>query len=304
MEDERAHSPGRMALAVAKEIVTAFFADRPFQLAAALGYYTLLSMAPLLLLLIGVAGLAYSREAARGQLVHYISRAMGRQQAEAIQAMIAHAGSYGTNVVSTAIGIGILIFGATTVFGQLQTALNQIWNVEVIPRHGLIWDLIRSRLFSLGIVVSMAFILLVSMVLSALLAGFHHYIEGLFPGAATVLRVGYALSSFGLVTVVIALLFKYIPDVIIQWRDVWIGAVITSVLFTVGNYLIGIYLAHSRFTSSYGAAGSIILVVAWVYYTSLIVFLGAEITQVYARRFGGDIRPSPHARWIRQAGAG
>ncbi|HET7306766.1 MAG TPA: YihY/virulence factor BrkB family protein [Gammaproteobacteria bacterium] len=299
MEDERVRSWGRTALTIAKEIVAAFFADRPFQLAAALGYYTLLSMAPLLLLLIGVAGLAYSQEAARGQLVHYISQVMGQQQAEAVQAMIADAGSYGTNVVSTAIGIGILIFGATTVFGQLQTALNEIWNVEVIPRHGLIWDLIRSRLFSLGIVVSMAFILLVSMVLSTLLASFHHYIEGLFPGAVTVLRIGYAVVSFGLVTVIIALLFKYVPDVIIQWRDVWIGAVITSALFTVGKYLIGVYLAHSRFTSSYGAAGSIILVVAWVYYTSLIVFLGAEITQVYARRFGGDIRPSPHARFFR-----
>ncbi|HET7570389.1 MAG TPA: YihY/virulence factor BrkB family protein [Gammaproteobacteria bacterium] len=299
MEDERVRSRGRLARVVAKEIVTAFFADRPFQLAAALGYYTLLSMAPLLLLLIGVVGLAYSEEAARGQLVHYIGRVMGQQQAEAVQAMIAHAGNHGTDVVSTAIGVGILIFGATTVFGQLQTALNQIWNVEVIPRHGVIWNLIRSRLFSLGIVVSMAFILLVSMVLSALLASFHHYIESLFPGAVTLLRIGYALSSFGLVTVVIALLFKYIPDVIIQWRDVWIGAVITSVLFTIGKYLIGVYLAHSRFSSSYGAAGSVILVVAWVYYTSLIVFLGAEITQVYARHFGSNIRPSPHARWLR-----
>jgi membrane protein len=299
MEDHSLVALARTVRDIAQEIIGAFFSDRPFQLAAALGYYTLLSMAPLLLLLIGVVGLAYSQEAARGQLVHYIGRVMGQQQAEAVQAMIAHAGSYGTNVVSTAIGIGILIFGATTVFGQLQTALNQIWNVEVIPRHGMIWDLIRSRLFSLGIVVSMAFILLVSMVLSALLASFHHYIEDLFPGATTVLRTGYALSSFGLVTVVIALLFKYIPDVIIQWRDVWVGALITSALFTVGKYLIGVYLAHSRFSSSYGAAGSVILVVAWVYYTSLIVFLGAEITQVYARRFGSRIRPSPHARWIR-----
>lgn len=302
MEDERLRTRAREAWTILQEITTAFFSDQPFQLAAALGYYTLLSMAPLLLLLIGAAGLIFSEEAARGQLVHYINQVMGKAQAEAVEAMLAHAGNRNTGIVSTIVGTGILIFGATTVFGQLQTALNQIWNVEVVPRYGVIWNLIRTRLFSLGIVMGMAFILLVSMLLSALLAGFHHYVEGMFPGGATLLRALYAIASFGIVAAVIALLFKYVPDVAIQWRDVWVGALITSALFTVGKYLIGIYLAHSRFSSSYGAAGSVILVVAWVYYTSLIVFLGAEVTQVYARRFGTGIRPSPHARFVGKTG--
>ncbi|HET6726175.1 MAG TPA: YihY/virulence factor BrkB family protein [Gammaproteobacteria bacterium] len=300
MEDKSVRAWSRTARDIGKEIVAAFFSDRPFQLAAALGYYTLLSIAPLLLLLIGVAGLVFSEEAARGQLVQYIGHVMGRAQAEAVQAMLAHSGRNSAGVLSTIIGTGILIFGATTVFAQLQTALNQIWNVEVIPRRGVILNLVRTRLFSLGIVMAMAFILLVSMVLSTLLASFHQYVASLFPGAATMLRLLYALVSFGVVATVIALVFKFVPDVIIRWRDVWVGAIITSALFTVGKYLIGVYLQNSRFSSGYGAAGSIILVVAWVYYTSLILFLGAEVTQIYARRFGTRIRPSAHARFIRE----
>ncbi|HET6655764.1 MAG TPA: YihY/virulence factor BrkB family protein [Gammaproteobacteria bacterium] len=299
MEDHWLRSRGREAWTILQEISAAFFNDRPFQLAAALGYYTLLSMAPLLLLLIGVAGLIFSQEAARVQLVHYIGSVMGPQQADAVKAMLADTVSEQTGVLSTIIGIAILLFGATTVFGQLQAALNQIWNVEVAPRHGVIWNLFRTRLFSLGVVMAMAFILLVSMVLSTVLAGLHQYFATLFPGAAVLLRIVYALVSFVVVAGVIGVVFKYVPDAIIRWRDVWIGAIITSVLFTVGKYLIGIYLGHSRFSTGYGAAGSLILVVVWVYYTSLILFLGAEVTQVYTRRFGTRIRPSPHARFIR-----
>lgn len=300
MEDKPLLSRARTAWTILQEIVAAFFTDRPFQLAAALGYYTLLSMAPLLLLLIGVAGLIFSQEAARGQLVHYIGSVMGPQQADAVRAMLADTGGRNTGILSTIIGTAILVFGATTVFAQLQAALNQIWNVEAVPRHGVIWNLLRSRLFSLGVVLAMAFILLVSMVLSTMLAGLHHYFASLFPGAAVLLRVVYSLVSFVVVAGIVAVVFKYVPDVIIRWRDVWVGAIITSVLFTVGKYLIGIYLANSRFSTGYGAAGSLILVVAWVYYTSLILFLGAEVTQIYARNFGTRIQPSIHARFIRE----
>lgn len=303
MEDESYRFRVRTLWAAAREIVARFFDDRPFQLAAALGYYTLLSMAPLLLLLIGVAGLIFSQEAARDQLIHYIGAVMGHQQAEAVKAMLADTGGRRTGILSTIIGTMILLFGATTVFAQLQTALNQIWNVEAVPRHGMIWNLLRTRLFSLGVVLAMAFILLVSMVLSTVLAGLHQYFESLFPGAAILLRIVYAVVSFGVVAGVIAVVFKYVPDVIIRWRDVWIGAIITSALFTGGKYLIGLYLANSRFSSGYGAAGSLILVVAWVYFTSLILFFGAEITQVFARRFGTRIRPSLHARFIRNEDA-
>jgi membrane protein len=185
--------------------------------------------------------------------------------------------------------------GATTVFAHLQTSLNQIWEVEAAPSRNVIWRLIGSRLLALAIVLGMAFILLVSMAVSAAIAGAQAYVSRLFPGAGIVLRAIYAPISFAIVTGMIAMLFKYVPDVIVRWRDVAIGALITGVLFTAGKYALGVYLAHLRFSSA-GAAGSLILIVVWVYYASLILFLGAEATQVYARDFGSGIVPDAHAR--------
>ncbi len=289
---------GREGRVVVKDIFATFLANRPFQLAAALGYYTLLSMAPLLLLLIGAAGLIFSQQAAGGQLVHYIEQVMGHQQAQAVQSIIAKAGNHHTDVVSTIIGIVFLLFGATTVFAHIQSALNQIWDIKAVPRHGVIWRLIRARLFSLGVVLAMLFILLASMLVSTVLAGLHDYFVALFPGAGVMLHVIYGLVLFAIVTVLIGLVFRYVPDATIGWREAWIGALITSGLFTAGKYTLDLYLSHSRFSSSYGVAGSLILVVIWVYYTSLILFLGAAVTQVYARRFGTRIRPSAHARFI------
>ena len=291
------HALPRTAWATTKAVFTEFLRDKPFQLAAALSYYTLLSMAPLLLLLTGLAGLVFGEEAARGQLFGYISSAVGPQEAKVAQSLLTETNNHHASVVSTIIGTVILVIGATTVFGHLQTALNQIWDVRAVKRRSMILRLLGSRLLALAIVFGMAFILLVSMAISAAIAGAQGHADQYFPGAGIALRVIYALVSFAIVTGVIALLFKYVPDAIIDWRDVVFGALVTGVLFTVGKYVLGVYLAHLRYSSA-GAAGSLIMIVIWVYYSSLILFLGAEATQVYARRFGKRIQPSAHAERV------
>lgn len=287
----------RSVWATTKAVFREFLSDKPFQLAAALSYFTLLSMVPLFLLLTGVAGLVFGEQAAREQLLARIGAMVGQQQADVVRALLSQTGNHHASVVSTLIGTVILVIGATTVFGHLQIALNQIWEVKAVPSRNVIWRLLGSRLLALAIVFGMAFILLVSMVASAALAGAHGYLSGLFPGAGIALRVIYALVSLAIISAVIALLFKYVPDAVIEWRDVLVGALITGVLFTIGKYALGVYLAHLRYSSA-GAAGSLILLVVWVYYSALILFLGAETTQVYASRYGKGITPSAHARRV------
>lgn len=289
----------RTVWTMAKTVLTEFLKDNPFQLAAALSYYTLLSMAPLLLLLTGMAGLVFGEQAAQGQLFGYIRSEMGPQEAKVVQSLLTTANDHHASVVSTVIGTAVLVLGAISVFGQLQVSLNRIWNVEAVPRKNVIMNLLGSRLLALAIVLALAFILLVTMAISAAIAGAQAPANQYFPGAGIALRVIYALVSFLIITGVVVLLFKFVPDAKIDWRDTVIGAVITGVLFTIGKYGLGVYLAHLRYSSA-GAAGSLILIVVWVYYTSLILFLGAEATQVYARRFGKRIQPSAHARRIDQ----
>jgi len=289
----------RSVWATTRTVIKEFLSDKPFQLAGALSYFTLLSMVPLFLLLTGVAGLVFGEQAAREQLLARVGAMVGQQQADVVRALLSQTGNHHASVVSTFIGTVILVIGATTVFGHLQTALNQIWEVKAVPSRNVIWRLLGSRLLALAIVFGMAFILLVSMVASAALAGAHGYLSGLFPGAGIALRVVYALVSLAIISAVIAMLFKYVPDAVIEWRDVLIGALITGVLFTIGKYALGLYLAHLRYSSA-GAAGSLILLVVWVYYSALILFLGAETTQVYACRYGKPITPSAHARRVAQ----
>ena len=282
---------------LSKATVTGFFANKPFQLAAALSYYTLLSMAPLLLLLTGLAGLVFGEAAAREHVLQYVGSMVGSQESDVVRVLMTQADNHRAGVVSTIIGTVVLVVGATTVFAHLQTALNQIWDVQAMPDRNVIWRLLGSRLLALAIVLGMAFVLLVSMAISVALAGAEHYVSRLFPGAGIALRVVYALVSFAIVVGVIALLFKYVPDAEIEWREVLIGALITGALFTVGKYGLGVYLAHLRYSSA-GAAGALILIVVWVYYSALILFLGAQSTQVYACRFGKEIQPKAHARRV------
>lgn len=283
-----------------KAIAAGFFENKPFQLAAALSYYTLLSMAPLLLLLTGLAGLIFGETAAREHVLQYVGSMVGSQESDVVRALMTQAGNHHAGVFSTIIGTIVLVIGATTVFAHLQTALNQIWDVKATPDRNVIWRLLGSRLLALAIVLGMAFVLLVSMAISIALAGAEHHVSQLFPGAGIALRVIYALVSFAIVVGIISLLFKYVPDAEIQWREVLVGALITGALFTIGKYALGVYLAHLRYSSA-GAAGSLILIVVWVYYSALILFLGAQTTQVYACRFGKQIQPKPHARRVHEA---
>ena len=266
--------------------------DKAPRLGAALAYYTVFSIAPLLVIVIGILGIFQidARGAMQGQLQSLI----GPEGAKAVQAMLEGAHSPEGGAVATAIGVVALLFGASGVVGQLKDALNTIWEVE--PRAGLgIWGIIRDRLLSFGMVLGIGFLLLVSLVLSAALATVQQLAGDFIPGPDIVAHVLDITVSLAVVTVLFAMIFKYLPDVKIGWRDVWLGAFVTAVLFTIGKYLIGLYLGNAAIASSYGAAGSVIIVLLWAYYSSQILFLGAEFTQEYARMYGSRIEPSANA---------
>jgi len=268
--------------------------DEAPQKAAALAYYTLLSTAPLVLFSISLAGLLYGENAARGQVADQLSSIVGPQAADAIKGVANSAHHSDAGPLSSVIGFAVLIFGASGVFGELQTALNAIWGVKPKPGRG--WKgILRDRFFSFTMVLGVAFVLLVSLLLSAALSALGSYFSSALPGGEVLWQILNAVISLAVITGLFGLIFKVIPDIEIRWRDVWVGALVTALLFTLGKLLLGLYLGKSSFASSYGAAGSLVALVVWVYYASQIVFLGAEFTQVYARIFGAPIKPSPQA---------
>lgn len=257
--------------------------DEVPRLAAALAYYTLLSLTPLLVLAIALAGLVFGEEAARGQIAAELRAIMGPQGAEALETVVMNARRPETGLLNTLLGLAVLLIGASGVFGELQSAMNKIW--EVAPRAGRgIWGTLRDRLFSFAMVMGVAFLLLVSLIFSAALAAAGRFFESSLPGGEALWQIVNLGISFATVTGLFALLFKYVPDVQIAWRDVWIGAAATAGLFDVGKFLIALYLGKSGVSSAYGAAGSVVLMVIWVYYSTLILFVGAEFTEVRARR--------------------
>jgi len=275
-----------------KTIFTKWLEDDPFQLAAALSYYTLFSLAPLLVIAIAVAGFIFGREAAHNQIVGTIQGLIGRQSAEAVQAMIQAASNKPeTGLASTLLGGIFLLFGAGGVVGQLQTALNAIWRVRPKPGTGL-RDFIHKRFISFAMVLGVGFLLLVSLAVSAFITGLTQFMGSLHESVALIAHWLDVVISFALVTLLFAVIYKFLPDVEIHWKDVWIGAALTSILFTTGKFLIGFYLGNSGVTSVYGAAGSLITVLLWVYYSALIFFLGAEFTQVYASQYGSGVVPT------------
>jgi membrane protein len=277
------------------DIVTQWLEDEPFQLAAALSYYTLFSLAPLLIIAISMAGLVFGREAATNQVVHTIQGFVGLDSAKAVQDIIQNASNKPkTGMVSTAVGIAILLFGAGGVVGQLQTSLNKIWGVTAKKGRGL-WGIIKERFVSYGMVLGVGFLLLVSLVISAFLTGLTQLMGSLVGGAAVIAHLLDIVVSFGFVTMLFAMIYKFLPDVEIEWRNVWVGAAVTAFLFTVGKFAIGLYLGTSGVTSAFGAAGALITVLLWVYYSSLIFFFGAEFTQVHAARTGAEVVAAENA---------
>ena len=279
-----------------KEAFTEWQEDKASLLAAALAYYTVFSITPLLVIAIAIAGAVFGRDAAEGEIVQQINQLVGQQGAEAIETALKNAHQPELGSIASVISIVVLLIGASGVFAQLQEALNTVWNVKQKSNAG-IWGFIRKRLLSFGVVLAIGFLLLVSLIFSAILSGIGKLNIGILPGMTSLWQLLNFAISFGVITLLFALIYKYLPDVKIRWKDVWIGATITALLFTIGKFLIGLYLGRGSLGSAYGAAGSLIVFLAWVFYSAQILLFGAEFTQVYARKYSKKINPDSHAEF-------
>jgi len=263
------------------------------RLAAATAYYAIFSIGPLLVLTIGVAGLVFGEESVRKEVVAQIRSFVGDKAASMMSMMLA-APQKGGSLMATIIGAAALVIGATGAFGQLQDSLNTIWGVTVKPGKS-VGAFLRDRIFSMAMVLAVGFVLLVSMILSAIVVAFSHYIGRLVSLPAWLVPLLNDGLNFLVITLLFALIFKVLPDVKIRWRDVWVGAAGTALLFTVGKYLLGIYLAHATSTSAYGAGSAVVVILLYIYYASVILYFGAEFTKVYARYRGYRFEPSKYA---------
>jgi membrane protein len=274
-------STGRLV----KQAVSDWSSDNATQLAAALAFYTMLSIAPLLIICMKIATSLFGDEFASSQMDSYLGETIGSKGAEAAQEMLANAKQAGTGVLATIVSVAVLLFSASGVFGQLKVSLNRVWEVPPPEKRG-IWGTIKERFFSITLVVGTVFLLIVSLIASTMLTGLTGAI-GLEEGV--LLEALHFVVSFAVVTLLFGLIFKYLPDARVQWRDVWAGAIATAVLFTIGKFLLGWYLGRATTTSVYGAAGSLVALLLWVYYSAQILFLGAEFTQVWAGAHGRGI---------------
>ncbi len=286
----------RSAAELLKNTAAEWWNDNTFRLAASLAFYTIFSVAPVLLIAVGSASLFFARQTAINRVVHELQRLVGSQGADAIRTVLESSAGLGKGAWAITVGVVTLFLGASVVFAELQSALNHVWNVKVEVRHGFILDYVLDRLRSFSIALGVGFLLLVSLVLSAALSAIQDYMTEWLPSVPWLWQAGNSVISLIVVALLFAMIYKYLPDVEIGWRDVWIGAAVTSVLFNGGKYLIGIYLGQTAMGSAFGAAGSFAVLLVWIYYSALICFFGAEFTQVYARRHGRKIKPQSHAR--------
>ena len=277
-----------------QETFTEWSNDKASRLAAALSYYTLFSIAPLLIIVIAVVGAVFGEDAARGEIYRQINGLVGDAGAKVIQTAIESASQPKAGTIASLISVVVLIFGATGLFTELQDALNTIWEVQPKPGRAM-KNMVRQRFTSFAMVLAIGFLLLVSLVLSAVLAALVGYFRHMVPGVDFIWQFVNFLLGFAVTTVLFGLIFKVLPDVKITWNDVLIGAALTSLLFSIGRYLLGQYLGNGSFGSAYGAAGSVVVVLAWVNYAAQILFFGADFTQVYARRYGSRIVPDKNA---------
>lgn len=286
----------RQGFSVLKETANEWSRDNAPTLGAALAYYTVFSLAPLLVIAIGIAGLVLGQEAAQGKIFEQVSGLLGGEGARAVEDMVQNASArpHG-GVIATTLGVVTLLFGASGVFGQLQTSLNTIWNVPPKTGGG-VGGVVKNRILSFGFILVVGFLLLVSLILTSALAAMGEGLDGWLPGGQFFAQTLNFALGFGVITLLFAMIFKFLPDAKIAWRDVWVGAAITALLFSVGKLALGLYLGNSSVASSYGAAGSLVVLLLWVYYSAQILFFGAEFTQVYANRFGSHLRPQPGAR--------
>ncbi|MFD1470776.1 YihY/virulence factor BrkB family protein [Hymenobacter caeli] len=283
-------------LQVLKSSAGEFVENNSFRHAAALSYYTIFSLPPLLLIVITVASKFLGHDAVTGQVYGQLKGLVGADSAKFLQDSIATFTMQDKSGLATAIGIGTLIFAATTFFVTLQESINDIWNLKVKTTGIGIGDYIRQRLLSFGLILSVALLLLVSFVISAVLSAFTGWLQQLIPiaGVVAIKVVDFALS-LGVTTLLFALIYRFLPDAIIRWRDVGIGAFITALLFVLGKLLIAVYIGFANPGSAFGAAGSAIVLLLWINYSSLIIFFGAEFTQEFADAFGQKVQPKAHA---------
>ena len=266
--------------------------DYAQSMGAALAFYTMFSIAPLLLIVIAVAGFAFGEEAARGEIYEQLGELLGDQGALAVEGLLESVGKPGKSALATFFGLVFLFIGATTVFAELQDAFDRIWRAP--PRAGAagLWNIVRVRLLSFGMILGIGFLLMVSLVFSAAMAAMNAKWNPLFSGWATVAKSIELAISLVLATAVFAMMYKTMPRVRIDWKDVWVGAAVTSLLFLAGKFLIGVYIGHSNISSAFGAAASLVVVLLWVYYSAQIFLFGAEFTWVYSHQYGSRrVRP-------------
>ena len=293
---------GRQLKQLLRSAVGAWIDDRAASMGAALAYYTLFSMAPLLLIALSVAGMVFGVEAARGEVFAQLRGVVGDGGAAAVEQLLESVDRPGGGPLATLLGVGLMLVGATTVFAELQDALDRIWRAPGRPPGGM-WALLRARVLSFGLILGLGFLLLVSMLFSAALAAVQRWWGAWLADWSLLLQIVNQLSGFVLVTVMFAMIYKLMPRVRIRWADVWVGAVVTAALFSIGRMLIGAYLATGAVASGFGAAGSLVAVLVWVYYSAQIFLLGAEFTWAWAHTLGsrrdqalptaGEPRPVP-----------
>ena|SRR5690349_13107583 len=268
-----------------KTAIDGWQSDFASSMGAALAYYTVFSMAPLLVIVIAIAALAFGHSTAQQEIMTQARDLFGAQGAGALETMLENARKPEQGIVASALSLVALVLGAIGVFNELESDLNRIWKVPT-TRHAGWWGLVRSRLLSFGMVIAIGFLLLVSLVLSAALAALGTYWSGVFAELEVLLQAANFAVSFGVITVLFAIIYKFLPKTRIEWRDVWIGAAVTALLFTIGKLLIGMYLGKSSVASSYGAAGSLVILLLWVYYSAQIFLLGAEFTKAFTESHG------------------
>jgi membrane protein len=286
----------KSAFSLIKQTVSSWSDDYAPSMGAALAYYTLFSIAPLILIVISIAGLVFGREAAQGEIVGQLQGLMGEQGAQAVEALIASAGKSNSSALAgSVLSFLLLAFGATTVFGELQDAFDRIWRVQVQPRASGLWSLLRARVLSFGMMLGISFLLMVSLILSAGISALGNWAGPLFGIGEAVMQVMNVLLSFVLITVLFAMIYKIMPRAKVEWSDVWIGSVVTSLLFATGKFLIGLYIGKSGVASGFGAAGSLIVLLVWVYYSAQIFLLGAEFTWIYAH-YAGSRKSEPRPK--------
>ncbi len=277
-----------------KRALAGWWNDNVPRLGASLAYYTLFALAPILIVAITIAGFVFGPDAVQRQVTSEISGLVGKEGGQAVQAMLKGANQRGNDILATGVGLITFFLGSTGAFLELQTALNAIWRVKPKPDAG-IKDMLLQRLLSFGLVIGVGFLLLVSLLVSAALSALNRYVGALVPEIAVVWQGVNTLVSLGVVTVLFAMIYQFLPDVDLKLRHVWVGALVTAGLFNIGKYLIGLYLGTSGVASAYGAAGSVVVLLVWVYYSAQIVLLGAEFTRAYVEKFGERPAPAAHA---------